>query len=228
MIGQLMIGGLLFAADVSDATGGGMGLSNTDRGVFAVLATAISGVVGWAVKSILPLIKETLENQRRQTETLQSFANSYAVMAWMQQSFVRRFAKTRRCILIIEDDRIASMVVTAVCAALARRTSLALISVPTLQQSYEHIPDAAIVILDVCLPDASKEMVKAFALQCAGMDCPVVIYSEDDYTAADFPSAASIIKKGSSTDAMKREIEAIVTRMRSEMGENTPNQTNQI
>ena len=135
----------------------------------------------------------------------------------MQQSFVRRFSKTRRCILIVEDDRSQTALLASACMRLGRRARLAVVTMPTLQQSFEHVPDAAVVILDVVLPDATKADVQEFVFQCTDADCPVVIHSARDYTSQDFPTATAILKKGTSLEVLQRELEAIINRSRPEM-----------
>ena len=217
----MMLEMMLLATDTEVVREVEGGLSNFDRaGILAILTaigTALGSALRWIWVNIKPMMDQALENQSQNAAAISKFATAHAITAHMQQAFVKRFSKTRRCILIVEDDRSQTALLATACMRLGRRGRLAVVTSPTLQSSFEHLPDAAVVILDVVLPDATKADVQEFVYQCTDADCPVVIHSARDYTALDFPTAAAILKKGTSLDVLYRDLEAIINRSRPEL-----------
>ncbi len=188
------------------------GVTNTDRTVIGILIAGATSLATWLGSKLVPICREILDNQRANTIAFQQFSNSQAVLTYLLQGYFDKYGGKKTKILIVEDSTIDAAIVGQVCLKLARKYALTLVDVPNLANSYEHIPDTKVVVLDVCLPDATEQMIKEYVRFCP---CAVVIHSGHDYNKSDFPSAAAVVKKGDSA-LLLRELEAVITGARVE------------
>ena len=199
---------LSLAAETDSGVGG---LSNFDRagvvGIVSAIGSAAVGALAWVWKSLKPMLDEALSNQRASATALCSFSNSQAVLTWILRAYFERYGNHKTMIVVIEDNAVDAAAIQMVCVSMGRKHGLSVVDVPTLSSSYDRIPDARVIVLDVCLPDATEGSLAAFVRHCP---CPVVIYSGTAHDASKFPEAAAIIMKPD-TPALRRALETVIT-----------------
>ncbi len=196
-------------------------LSNLDRTVigivFTLISTGVTTAALWAKPYLIKYVVAQIELAQSHSQALlalNKYAENYVglescfqVMCRVIVSMQASIARNKRLLLLIEDNPVSVKVIRSICADMMRRHHMEFINVMTLEDGYQHIQDAKIIVLDVTLPDTNFEKLNALINLVA---CPVIIFSDQVLEDQQFPGATFILSKKSSSEEIRRVLEATI------------------
>lgn len=173
-----------------------------------VQATAV-GILG----SFIPICRKVANAIIKFLEERQNDSASLAVLSSALAASMARTPFDRNVMLMIEDNRIDAYQLQMVCDEALHEVQYTTVITPTLQCAYKYQNQARVIVIDVGLPDASELLVKRFVAEIGPM-IPTVIWSANEYTKEQFPSAYAIKKKTDQIDSVVATIKAALAEPR--------------
>lgn len=175
------------------------------------LATPV-GTGIWAIWLVLkdPILKlltsfnTLIESLKDQHIVCKSLVVSNEIKTEIIAAQQEVISKGRWLTIIADDDPVTRRMLLGICADISVETPLVVRSVATLQELFEHLAIANLIILDVFMRDCDPDKAR-YLIECAG-SCPVVIFSATPFTKEEYTDAALVLHKPMGT----RELEGYI------------------
>lgn len=167
------------------------------------ICSSLIAVVTW----MAPTIKRSIDAFPTMMEAQREIAASLAIMSRVCASMQAANRAERSVLLLIEDVAFDAEFVQKLCRPLSHRHRLTMMVVTSIEESYQHLANTCVVILDVVLPDSTIEKINAFIDH---VQPPVIVYSANEYPVGTFKNAARVAKKWGDSDALLAMIDDVI------------------
>ncbi len=180
--------------------------------ILGAIGSALIALATW----IAPTIKRSIDAFPTMMEAQREIAVSLAIMSRVCAAMQVAHKNEKTVMLLIEDAAFDAAFVQRLCRPLRKRHNLTMMVVTSLEESYRHLADTCVVILDVILPDSTIPKINAFIDH---VHPPVIVYSANEYPVGTFKNAAGVAKKWDDADALVEMIERVIQTHREDCDE---------
>lgn len=184
-------------------------------GIIGVIVAMIILCAGWfapKVAAILDAIPKIEAFGSRTTDNFEHLTTSFSVLSRFVSAVQAENTRNNKLVLLVEDSFSEARLIRAMCADVVGEFHLSFRDVGSLTDAFAYINQSCLAVIDVVLPDNDSPVQINVLIDLAG--CPVIVHSNDKYTAADFPRAFAVLNKSDGIDKLKVEMRKAIASTR--------------